>query len=533
KLEDPEEFKETLRKVFAVHPEDATRLRLFLTLHATGTLPHHALNDLVHDESEAVRTWAVRVCTEKEYADDVDVQIAFNAKDPSLQVRLAWASLLQKASFDGIGWRVAKQLVEDPAIADDQNLPLMIWFGIKDHVAAEPERALQLLAASKIPVLQNHISRRLAEDRNLAPVFEFIAANPDVETRARMLEGVQSGLAGLPSIEAPDGWGQLFAELAKSDQLRPLADRIDFFLNRDSALQRQRAILGDADADDQAVALALDLIAEARDQESAEAILAVIGDTNRAGIHPQAIEALGAIRKPGIASALVDAYADLTGESQLATINTLVTNPAYARALLSALESGAIPKNAVTAFHARQIQSFKGKEHDELQKRLAEVWGTTKSSSAEKRALIKQFQDQLLPDVLAKADVENGHTKFQQLCMACHTLHGEGGQVGPDLTGANRGEVYYLLENIVDPSATLPQDFQLTIITRKDGSVVSGNLKGENEYAVTMRTPTDEQIINLDDIAKRETLPQSIMPEGLLLTLKPDEVRDLIAFLQK
>ena len=138
-----------------------------------------------------------------------------------------------------------------------------------------------------------------------------------------------------------------------------------------------------------------------------------------------------------------------------------------------------------------------------------------------------------MPDVLAKADVANGHLKFQQLCMACHTLHGEGGAVGPDLTGANRSEVYYLLENIIDPSATLPQDFQLTVITRKDGSIVSGNVKGENEYAVTLRTLTDEQIINVEEIAKRETLTQSLMPEGLLTTMDADGVRDLIAYLQK
>ena len=44
------------------------------------------------------------------------------------------------------------------------------------------------------------------------------------------------------------------------------------------------------------------------------------------------------------------------------------------------------------------------------------------------------------PDVLAKADLANGKAKYQQLCLACHQLHGEGGTVGPELTGANRAE---------------------------------------------------------------------------------------------
>ncbi|MCB1091258.1 MAG: c-type cytochrome [Verrucomicrobiae bacterium] len=533
KIERPEEFKEVFRKVLAVHPEDQVRLRLLLTLHVTNTLPHEALNDLVHDDSETIRTWAVRLCTEHQYAEDPNVQIAFNPNDRSLQVRLAWASLLQKATFEGIGWRVARQLVGDPAIADDQNLPQMIWYGIKDHVTQDPEQAVRLIAETKVPSLQTNIARRLASDGQLEPVLALLPDLPDAAAKARLLEGIQKGIAGRTDLQAPPSWETALAAATADPDLRPVAERIDFVLNRNNALDRQRTILSNEESTDAELSLAIDLVTEARDAKSADAVLGLLGQPNRANLHQQAVASLAAYPKPEIGRKLVDVFPGLRPESQAAAVNTLVSNPGFASALLDALEGGAIPRHVVTAYHARQIQSFKGAEHDTLKRRLAKAWGSTKSSSSEKQALIKQFQDQLLPDILAKADVANGHLKFQQLCMACHTLHGEGGQVGPDLTGANRAEVFYLLENIIDPSATLPQDFQLTLITRKDGSVVSGNVKSENEYAVTVRTLTDEQMINVGDIAKRETLPQSIMPEGLLTTLQPDEVRDLIAFLQK
>ncbi|MBL9155466.1 MAG: c-type cytochrome [Verrucomicrobiales bacterium] len=533
KLTDPEAFKETLRKVFSVHPDDAVRLRLMLTLHATNTLPHDALNDLVHDESETIRTWAVRLCTEYQFEDDPSVQIAFNPNDPSLQVRLAWASLLQKATFQGFGWRVVKQLTSDPAIADDPNLPLMIWYGIKDQVAQDTEQAVRFVEECRVPVLQTYVARRLAAAGQIEPVLDLLTDAGDNALKARLLEGLQAGLAGRTDIVAPARWAGIREAASADPILRPLADRVDFVLDRSGALNRQRAILGSKEGPDEEVGLAIDLIAEARDAASARAVADLLNLESRSALHSRAIGALAAFNDPSIAESLTSRFPTLSPEAQSAAINTLIANPVYAGKLIDALESKKVPRHAVTAYHARQIQSFKGGEADALKKRLAAVWGSTKSSSADKQAQIRQLQDQLLPDVLAKADLKNGHARYQQLCLACHTLHGEGGKVGPDLTGANRAELFYLLENIVDPSATLPQDFQLTILTRKDGSVVSGNVKGENEYAVTLRTLTDEQIVNVGDIAKRETLPQSIMPEGLLATLSPDDVRDLIAYLQK
>jgi len=47
-------------------------------------------------------------------------------------------------------------------------------------------------------------------------------------------------------------------------------------------------------------------------------------------------------------------------------------------------------------------------------------------------------------------------------CAACHTLYGEGGKVGPDLTGGGRDNLDYLLENIVDPSAVVTADFRMS-----------------------------------------------------------------------
>jgi len=347
----------------------------------------------------------------------------------------------------------------------------------------------------------------------------------DGETRQRILTGMGAALKGRRDIKTPAGWVAVMKESRSSPKLFPLALRLNFIFDEAGTLAELEQTLVDTKASVESKRMALELIGESGRKESAAAILPLL-DSEK--LRPDAIEAFAAFGQPEIGSTLIRQYKSYPTADQLATVNTLTANPKFARQLLDAIEAQIIPSQAVTAYHARQIQTFKNKE---LSKQLSKVWGKLGRSSQEKRDLIKSWQDQLTPDVLAKADFKNGHAKYQQLCMACHSLRGEGGSIGPDLTGANRGDIAYMLENIIDPSATLPQDFKLTIITRKDGTVVSGNVASENEYTINLHTPTGELSVALKDVAKREVLDQSIMPEGLLATLKPDEVRDLLGFL--
>jgi len=244
---------------------------------------------------------------------------------------------------------------------------------------------------------------------------------------------------------------------------------------------------------------------------------------------PAAISALARYPSRKAADALASAYPKLDSALQPKLILALCASPTHAARLLEALAKGTIPRNAVTAYHARQIQGMKDSS---LVKRLEKVWGRLGSTDREKRDRIRGWQNQLLPDVLAQADLANGKAKFQQLCATCHQLGGEGSKIGPDLTGANRSDLYYLLENVIAPSATLPRDYRLTTLTRKDGSVIAGNVAGKNEYSVTIQTLTEKTIVPNDEIAELETSEVSLMPEGLLEALTADEVRDLIAYLQ-
>ena len=138
----------------------------------------------------------------------------------------------------------------------------------------------------------------------------------------------------------------------------------------------------------------------------------------------------------------------------------------------------------------------------------------------------------ITPDRLADANLSRGRQLYAGICGACHVLYGEGGSIGPDLTGSNRNDLGYLLENILDPGAVVSADYRMSLLTLADGRVLTGVVGEENDRTLTLRQLTGEIVLEKNGIAKREIVPVSMMPEGLLLAFDDEQVIDLIAYLQ-
>jgi len=129
-------------------------------------------------------------------------------------------------------------------------------------------------------------------------------------------------------------------------------------------------------------------------------------------------------------------------------------------------------------------------------------------------------------------DPAGGRAVFSRVCMQCHTLFGVGGKVGPELTGGNRSDLDYLLVNLMDPSAVVGRDYTATTIRTTSGRVVTGIVKQEDRNTVTLATENDTIVLAVTDLSARKQSEISMMPEGLLQNLRPEERRDLIAYLK-
>jgi len=148
--------------------------------------------------------------------------------------------------------------------------------------------------------------------------------------------------------------------------------------------------------------------------------------------------------------------------------------------------------------------------------------------------------DELAPEIekgLGRRNLSRGKASFVKAqCLACHRLGGEGGAVGPDLSGlAKRFSRRDLLEAIVLPSKNVSDQYQNTMIRTVDGDVHVGRLISEDAVQVTLRPdPLGDAsvVIPKKSIAQRKPSAISPMPEGLLNTLGKLELLDLLAFLE-
>jgi len=152
-----------LRAILDKNPDLTRKLRALWALHATGHMDEASLMKLLTHDSEHLRWWAIQfLCEDKHPAEAALDQFAHLAQtDPSPMVRLALASALQRLPLEQ-RWKIASGLIAHEGDAADQNLPLMIWYGIEPLVPADRTRAVKLMAECKMPSVRQFISRRLA-----------------------------------------------------------------------------------------------------------------------------------------------------------------------------------------------------------------------------------------------------------------------------------------------------------------------------------------------------------------------------------
>ena len=362
-----------------------------------------------------------------------------------------------------------------------------------------------------------------ADDDSIALLIKTAKDSENPALRTALLKGMIRGLEGQVNVSAPEGWKELSAELAKSKdpEHRALAREIG-------------QIFGDAGAAQEALALLKDRKAKIKDRRSAlkslitqkepglnEIVRSLLEEPE---MRIDAIRAFGKIEGTD-SNQLIKQYSDWDTLAKRAVIETLATKKETSEELLIALQNKEILPSEIPAYTARTLHSMLGE-------RFNKIYGKVQVQSTNKKELILKYSKLLDRPEALKADPARGRVVFSAVCGACHKMYGEGGLLGPDLTGSNRANREYILLNIVDPNFDVPDGYKMVIVKTKNNRVLAGTIGEEDSQKVVLKMVAGKEIIPKENIKERQKLPLSMMPEGILETIPTEDFFALIKYLQ-
>jgi putative heme-binding domain-containing protein len=165
-----------------------------------------------------------------------------------------------------------------------------------------------------------------------------------------------------------------------------------------------------------------------------------------------------------------------------------------------------------------------------LAKRTLQVFGRVRDADKDKLKVIGEKKKMILGNP-NPPDLKAGHKIAQEACFNCHKMHGEGADVGPDLTGVGRSSLDALLAHIIDPNQIIGAGYENVEVETNDGRIVSGRLIENTDTRVRILSAgPKEDVVAKSDIETMRVSELSVMPEGL--EQMPDaDFRNMIAYI--
>ena len=582
-----------LQPLFGSGANTDARRAAFWTLESSGYLADDVLLRAASDAAPETRLWAARFLGEHAVntAPRLDA-LAKLAGDSNEIVRAAVATALRQFTSGSLTVDTPapasaakadllphfRELLARPSVPGDTYYPHIVWMAMEPRVAADPQPFFPLLAASDNSVTAYCLRRTMrricdltdttARARHLNAAMEFLTT---LTAKPALAEAALDGLIDsfkskgqIPTANLAPIFAKLTAVPALADKARrlatllgdtssaklligkindakaPLADRLN-------GIQAAREAKTDAARDELVKLLKTPLTPAFSPSEGARVPGApppsslAPAEGERAGVRgpsdpaqqllTETLRALSTFSGDQLAYDTVDAWKNFSPATRRTAAEVLVTRTKWARALLAGVDQKAVAPVDISATARRALARS---DDSTVVAHADRVLGKYRAPDADKLKLIAAKRAVVLAGT---PDVKAGQEVARKLCYVCHKLYGEGGDVGPDLTGVGRSTLDALLHNVIDPNEVIGNGFEATEVELQNGTVLTGRIIEDSPTRLKLLAagPT-EHVLARSDIAvangkpKIRTLQSSLMPEGL--EQMPDkEFRDLIWFL--
>ena len=376
-------------------------------------------------------------------------------------------------------------------------------------------------------VLFMHHGAASQDSNGLDQLVGLLIESSDSQFQLDLLKGISEALKGRRDVKEPKGWREVAKSLSESslDEVREISILLSLKFGSQVALDDMRNLLIDTSLSSVKRKRALLALVEIKDMKLPALLIDLLNDET---LQKPAVLALAAFDKPEISTAILSHLSKLKPKVQHDALSTMASRLTYATELMAAIDNQSVDAELLSADVVRQLRAH---NDPKINRQLERFWGISRSSSVSKLDEIKKYKRIVGMGNSDLSNLSNGRVMFNRVCASCHKLYGEGGELGPDLTGSDRKNLHYVLSNVIDPNAEIPNDYRTAIIRMKDNRVLIGVVRSREPKRITVVTPSEVIFLPKRDVAKIDAQNYSIMPEGLIRLFKDQELRDLISYL--
>jgi putative heme-binding domain-containing protein len=498
-----------------------------------------ALQLLAHPSAD-MRTWTVRLVGDdaRPLPDKLRAKfVALAESDPSPSVRSQLACTAKRLPADD-GLAIVSNLMQRSEDASDNHL-LLLWWAIEAKATSDPQRVLALFEKPEtwqLPIVRDILVERVARrylaeknDAGFGACAKLISLAPSDEARLRLVAAMESDLSGRPLAEVPAPLADQLAALWQNHAADPTVTRFALKLGHPTAYQSARTRMRDANEPEPVRLSLVSAVAQVSRQDDLPLLLELLdAQASSEAIRGAAIGALAQYDDAQLADELLARSPALPPALRPRVIALLTTRATWAAKLVEAV---AAEKIAAQDVSVDQVRAMLAVADDELKQAIEARWGKIRAATPGEKMSYVPVLGRVLNG--GPGELATGHKLFMKHCGVCHTLHGEGQKIGPDLTSADRKNRESLLLNILDPSGTIRPEFISQTAVLVDGRVLTGLVTESDAARLTIVDAKQQKtVVERSEIEQIEPSAISLMPDGLLQQLSEQELRDLFRYIQ-
>ncbi|MAG92425.1 MAG: dehydrogenase, partial [Planctomycetaceae bacterium] len=503
-------------------------------LHASGGLDEAVTLETLDHADPYVRLWSARLACDEGTRVTAPVArklAALARRESHVEVRSQLACSARRLPAEQL-FPILRGLLRHADDVNDPHIPLLLWWALESKAETDREAVLGFVSEEELwtlPLVEEHLVERVMR--------RYAAAGSRVD-----LAACTQLLRLAPS---PHHVQLLMQGFEKAVKVRPLAawpeDLVTTILERDSGSLALRVRQGDQEAVRKALQVIADeealvderlryvgVFAEVDQSSCVPVLLSVLKNSESEVLRSATLTTLSYYREPAIATGVLDLYDDLPDNLYEPAHHLLASRPTWSLELLRKVNRGEIESTALPRTLLRRILLHPDPEIATL---VSKHWGEVEGSTTEAmRTRVEQ-----LSETIAKASGNpyEGEVLFAKRCGKCHTLFGNGGDVGPDLTSYQRDDLERLLVSVVNPSAEIREGYENYAVVTTDGRILNGFLADRDEQVVIVRDLEGRNaVVPQTAIVELQALERSVMPEGTLEKLTEEQIQHLFAYLR-